>query len=622
MTRTLSLLGAALPAVMIESKSDNEKGFWESQAVVLLNDEILQGLDSDWEDVFSFRPKRYLSNFDRVYLGKAVELLNREFIGSELIVLKDPRISILTEFWHRALQEAGYAPHYIIMVRNPLEVAESLRIRNGFPPQKSLLLWGGYMIAADRETRGRSRTFVAYDQLMDDWRSVRDRFELDAGIPFPRDTANAAIEIDRHLDRRLRHHNVSSNQLVESRTVPDEIKTLYAIFSKACEGNLVDYEAVGPIAAELEKMDLLVGPVVADLRASSHTLARNVAELERQNAAVHERADLVEEQLAAERALRQAEAEGAARSGADFELQLAELGGRLSEAQAEQDRAMADALERDRQSAVERETLEQHIAAITEDLQEKETAFEEVSQTLKNKAEELSMTGDKLQKAKSEVTRVQEESKHEIERATLAFAAEIRAAVEARSRSEAAAREEMSRIREEAEREKEHLRKALEKELRAAEDTAQREARLAKEDSEREIERARGAFARDLQEAEQARGKADAAARAIENKLAQQYRELATLTNLLRDREQGNEKAEEQIAWLVSIHERLSIERRRWWAIMPNGWRRKRALRSLQRAELFDGEAYLRLNPDVAAAGMDPLDHFMRHGFWENRPRD
>ena len=41
-----------------------------------------------------------------------------------MIVLKDPRITVLTSFWDRALREAGYVPHYVIMVRNPLEVAE------------------------------------------------------------------------------------------------------------------------------------------------------------------------------------------------------------------------------------------------------------------------------------------------------------------------------------------------------------------------------------------------------------------------------------------------------------------------------------------------------------------
>ncbi|WP_260853950.1 class I SAM-dependent methyltransferase [Paraburkholderia sp. BCC1886] len=34
----------------------------------------------------------------------------------------------------------------------------------------------------------------------------------------------------------------------------------------------------------------------------------------------------------------------------------------------------------------------------------------------------------------------------------------------------------------------------------------------------------------------------------------------------------------------------------------------------------FDGDAYLAANPDVAAAGVDPVEHYLRHGQHENRP--
>ncbi len=36
--------------------------------------------------------------------------------------------------------------------------------------------------------------------------------------------------------------------------------------------------------------------------------------------------------------------------------------------------------------------------------------------------------------------------------------------------------------------------------------------------------------------------------------------------------------------------------------------------------DLFDGPAYLRANPDVAAAGADAYDHYIGHGFHEGRP--
>ncbi len=261
MTRMLSLLGASLPKQLMGANESNPSGHWEPQTVADLNDEILQALDSEWDDVFAFRPKHYLSNFDRFYLGRAVELLAEGFDGSDVIVLKDPRISVLATFWDRVLGEAGFRAHYVIMVRNPIEVAEFLRARDQFPLEKSLLLWSSYMVALERDTRGRPRTFVSYDQLMSDWRAARRRIEQDSGVPFARDTAAAANEIDRFLERGLRHHRARSDELSTRPEIPEHVKTLYGIFAAACEGAEIDVEAIAKIEAELGGVERLVGPI-------------------------------------------------------------------------------------------------------------------------------------------------------------------------------------------------------------------------------------------------------------------------------------------------------------------------------------------------------------------------
>jgi hypothetical protein len=47
--------------------------------------------------------------------------------------------------------------------------------------------------------------------------------------------------------------------------------------------------------------------------------------------------------------------------------------------------------------------------------------------------------------------------------------------------------------------------------------------------------------------------------------------------------------------------------------------RRALARRAIRRSNLFDGAWYLAVNPDVADGGMDPLDHYLRHGAEEGR---
>ena len=44
------------------------------------------------------------------------------------------------------------------------------------------------------------------------------------------------------------------------------------------------------------------------------------------------------------------------------------------------------------------------------------------------------------------------------------------------------------------------------------------------------------------------------------------------------------------------------------------GWREGR-----DPSPVFDTSAYLAANPDIAAAGLDPLDHYLRFGVYEGR---
>jgi len=54
---------------------------------------------------------------------------------------------------------------------------------------------------------------------------------------------------------------------------------------------------------------------------------------------------------------------------------------------------------------------------------------------------------------------------------------------------------------------------------------------------------------------------------------------------------------------------------------LPAVFQVKRQRRLLKQRGLFDGDAYLAANADVAADGVDPLQHYLKHGLSENRRR-
>lgn len=519
MARTLSLLGAALPVHLMDGHADNPTGFWESEKLADLNDEILTTLDSEWDDVFSFRPRPYLSNFDRVFVGRAVELLQQEFGDAELIALKDPRVSVLTAFWERALRQAGYSPSYVIMVRNPLEVAESLRTRNNFPREKSLLLWSSYMTAVERDTRALSRTFVSYDDLMRDWRRVRSRIQEASGVPFPRDTSAAANEIDRFLDRGLRHHETEADDLSSRVDVPEYVKTLYGVFQAACGGAEVDEQAIDAVHEELAKIEASVGSVVADLRARTRCLEKETEEArEAEKGAVNDAAARTQE-LAAQRE-RMAELEAAVESEKSAAADVRE-----------------ELLQALQQKAAAEGEYSQRIAALSEELRQKDAAVAEA-------------------------------------KATLAEQARVEAGLH-------------SRIT------------ALSDEVREK-DVSIRQAHEALETSRAEK-------------------------RAVDTKLQERFDELASLTRMLAEVEAREHQARADADWLreagAVLLDGYGRKKRGLLALLPASIHAKRQRRLLKQMGLFDEEAYLASNPDVAAEGADPLSHYVKHGIAEDRRR-
>ncbi len=263
MARLLSLSGAALPSDLMAAGIDNPTGFWESTDVARINDQILAHYGSAWDDVFSGAQQPFANGIDEALVAEAAAAIGTLYGPAPLIVLKDPRVSVLGRFWRAALEQAGYMPRYVVMVRNPLEVAASLAKRNGFSREKSLLLWSSYMIAAERDTRDAPRVFVSYDHLLGDWRANLSRIERELGVTLPGRTSTASVEADRFLTTELRHH-AERVPLESHSSVWGPAKSLHAWFTAAAEGETPPNLAPEQVDEELSDLRDLFGPILAE----------------------------------------------------------------------------------------------------------------------------------------------------------------------------------------------------------------------------------------------------------------------------------------------------------------------------------------------------------------------
>jgi hypothetical protein len=140
LTRVISLLGADLPGNVMPANFANEAGYFESNDLMVVHDELLESAGSDWHDWRAFNPDWYTSPDAPSFKERALGVLRHDYSQSRLFVIKDPRACRFFPFWRDVLKEFGAAPAGAIPVRNPLEVMASLRQRDGFPLAKAALM--------------------------------------------------------------------------------------------------------------------------------------------------------------------------------------------------------------------------------------------------------------------------------------------------------------------------------------------------------------------------------------------------------------------------------------------------------------------------------------------------
>jgi hypothetical protein len=211
----LNYLGVDLGPTLLASSSDNELGFWEHAELVQLDEWILQVLGASWEDACALPAVWWKSEPVQLVRQAIADILEHDFSKSRLWGVKDPRLCRLLPLWNAVLAESGCKPLYVIVFRHPRAVAASLMKRDGFPSDKSHLLWLRYNLDAEYWTRGYRRVFVGYDDLLDNWRVAAAQIQGALAVRSLVRTPSVDKNIDGFLRPGLRHDRVV-NETVDS----------------------------------------------------------------------------------------------------------------------------------------------------------------------------------------------------------------------------------------------------------------------------------------------------------------------------------------------------------------------------------------------------------------------
>ena len=227
-TRLLNLMGVFLgdEDELMGGNEFNERGFWENTRIVSLNDSILQQLGGSWHDPPEFTDG-WEWNPDLSHLrSQARALVQERFDSRPMWGWKDPRTCLTLPFWSTVVEPT----HFVVCVRNPLEVASSvMRAHHTVDSQKAIKLWVTYVSAALRHTSGRKRMIVFYEDIIQ--RPDNVLAGLAHFIVRPELVHDPMLleQIRGEVADELRHHRASVIDVIDHSAIPFAAQSLYAL---------------------------------------------------------------------------------------------------------------------------------------------------------------------------------------------------------------------------------------------------------------------------------------------------------------------------------------------------------------------------------------------------------
>lgn len=200
-TGSLAFLGVALPAQMLAANSFNPKGYFEPEAVVAANDQLLAKMQRHWNDC---RPLTQPEGATRQAAKDHFALLLRTaFAPGSIVALKDPRVSLLLPVWIDAARLIGARSRFVVMLRDPIESAASIIRRDGMDEEAAIAVWLRYMFDAELHSRGHPRTIVRAEAFLRNPVATLERVGVDLGLNWPTAPEAARNELTGFLDAGL-----------------------------------------------------------------------------------------------------------------------------------------------------------------------------------------------------------------------------------------------------------------------------------------------------------------------------------------------------------------------------------------------------------------------------------
>jgi len=168
LTGMLAHAGFTAPSDLMPANGANPKGYWESLGIMSLNEDFLTEMESHWSSSLPLPAGWSESISTRKWRTSLLNLISEAFDGAELATIKDPRFCTLIMGLEPWFESRLIDTSFIIPIRHPLEVSNSLLQAKGTTINKALRLWIKSIFMTEQATRGHRRKFINFEVLIQD----------------------------------------------------------------------------------------------------------------------------------------------------------------------------------------------------------------------------------------------------------------------------------------------------------------------------------------------------------------------------------------------------------------------------------------------------------------------
>lgn len=227
-------LGFFLGDDLMDKSEDNAYGYFEENKIVQWNNEILNAAGFSWDDPDAFVKVNDFTESAVVQSIKAY--LVRSTNENKFVAFKDPRFCITLPIWLFCCKQVMIEPKFVIVIRNPEDIAQSLHRRDLISFKKSYQLFLNHIFKAEKNTRPFPRvTFDFKDFLEEPISILKNSLKVLNINPSLLRQKKVLAKINSFIDAKVVHHHSTDNDIQYS-----IVKLAYQNFQFIHETSTID----------------------------------------------------------------------------------------------------------------------------------------------------------------------------------------------------------------------------------------------------------------------------------------------------------------------------------------------------------------------------------------------